>query len=91
MASRFEIVDEGYIEDVKDKSENENMKKRSEYWRNFFEKVGEWKKLPSKFRRVRCATREISVTSENARDINPWFYSAYAITYTNWKCTSIKA
>ena len=41
MASRFEIVDEGYTEDVRDKSENENMKKRTEYWRNFLEKVGE--------------------------------------------------
>ena len=38
MRSRFEIVDEKYIEEVKDKSENENMKKRTEYWRNAFKK-----------------------------------------------------
>ena len=38
MASRFEILDEEYIEEVKDKRENENMKKRTEYWRNVFKK-----------------------------------------------------
>ena len=38
MASRFEVADEEYIEEVKDKSENENMKKRTEYWRNVFKK-----------------------------------------------------
>ena len=32
MASRFEIVDEEYIEDLKDKSENENTRKSTEYW-----------------------------------------------------------
>ena len=37
MASRFEIVDEEYIE-LKDKSENENVKKRTEYWKNFLKK-----------------------------------------------------
>ena len=31
MASRFEIVDKEYIKKIKDKSENENMKKRIEY------------------------------------------------------------
>ena len=38
MASRFEIVDEEYIEEFKDKSENEKMKKKTEYWRNVFKK-----------------------------------------------------
>ena len=38
MASRFEIVDEEDIKELKDKSENENMKKRREYWRNVFQK-----------------------------------------------------
>ena len=36
MGSRFEIVDDEYIEEVTDKSENENMKKRTEYWKNVF-------------------------------------------------------
>ena len=34
----MEIVDEEYIEEVKDKSENENTKERTEYWRNVFKK-----------------------------------------------------
>ena len=38
LASRFEIVDEECIEESKDKSENENMKKRTEYWKNVFKK-----------------------------------------------------
>ena len=33
MASPFEIVDEEYIEELKDKSENENMKNSTEYWK----------------------------------------------------------
>ena len=38
MASRFEIVDEEYIEELKGKSENENTRKSTEYWKNVFEK-----------------------------------------------------
>lgn len=38
MASRLEIVDEKYIEELKDKSENENTKKSTEYWKNVFKK-----------------------------------------------------
>ena len=33
MTSRFEIVDGVYIEELIDKSENENMKLSAEYWR----------------------------------------------------------
>ena len=36
MASRVEMVDEEYIEELKDKKENENMKKTTECWRNVF-------------------------------------------------------
>jgi len=36
MASRFEIVNVEYIEELKDKSENENMKNNMEWWRNVF-------------------------------------------------------
>ena len=36
MASRFEIVNEQYIEELKDKSENENTKSNTEWWRNVF-------------------------------------------------------
>ena len=38
MASRFEIVDEEYIEELKDKSENENTKNSAEWWKNVFKK-----------------------------------------------------
>ena len=38
MASRFEIVKEEYIEELKDNSENENTKNNTEWWRNVFEK-----------------------------------------------------
>ena len=38
MASRFQIVDEEYIEELKGKSENENTKNSIEYWKNAFKK-----------------------------------------------------
>ena len=38
MASRFEIVDEEYIEELKGKSENVNMKNCTEWWKNVFKK-----------------------------------------------------
>ena len=36
--ARFEIVEEKYIEELKDKSENENTRKSTEYWKNVFKK-----------------------------------------------------
>ena len=38
MVSRFEIVDQEYIEELKDKSENENTKNNTELWENVFKK-----------------------------------------------------
>ena len=38
MASRFEIVDVEYIEKLKDKCENENTAKSTEWWNTFFKK-----------------------------------------------------
>ena len=38
IASRFKIVDEEYIEELNDKSENKNTKNSSEYWENAFKK-----------------------------------------------------
>ena len=38
MASRFEIVDEEYIEELKDKRENEDTKNSTELWKNVFKK-----------------------------------------------------
>ena len=50
MASRFEIVDEECIEELKDKTENEKIARSDEIT---FSKSGRMKKLASKFRRVR--------------------------------------
>ena len=36
MASRFEIVNEEYIKELKEKSENENTNNNMEWWRNVF-------------------------------------------------------
>ena len=38
MASCFEIVDEEYIGELKDKSEDERTKNSTEYWKNVFKK-----------------------------------------------------
>ena len=38
MASRFETVDEEYIEELKDIRENENTKNCTEGWKNDFKK-----------------------------------------------------
>ena len=38
MASHFEIVDGEYIEELKDKRENENTKNSTEWWKNVFKK-----------------------------------------------------
>ena len=38
MASRFEIVNDEYIEELKDKSKNENTKNNAECWKNVFKK-----------------------------------------------------
>ena len=45
MASRFEIVDEEYIEELKDKSENENTKNSTKWWKNVFKKWANGRKL----------------------------------------------
>ena len=81
MASRFEIVDEEYIKELKDKSENENTKKSTEYWKNLFKKSANEKKLPSKFRRVqkRCSRpNTIAVLCQVMTD----FTRSHSITYT---------
>ena len=38
MASHFKIADKEYIEELKDKSENENTKNSMEWWKNVFKK-----------------------------------------------------
>ena len=36
MMSHFQIVDKAHVEELKDKSKNENMKYNTEYWKNIF-------------------------------------------------------
>ena len=38
MASRLEIVDEKYIEELNDNNESENTRKSTEFWKNVFKK-----------------------------------------------------
>ena len=38
MTSRVEIVDEEYIEELKDKSENENTKNSTRWWKKLYKK-----------------------------------------------------
>ena len=38
MASRYEIVNEEYIEELKDMSENESTKNNTDWWKNVFKK-----------------------------------------------------
>ena len=38
MASRFEVVDQQYIQELKEKSESESTKKSVEYCKNVFKK-----------------------------------------------------
>ena len=47
MASRFEIVNEEYIEELKDKSKNENTKNNREWWKNVFKRWANERNLES--------------------------------------------
>ena len=38
MTSRLEVVDQQYIQELKEKSESESTKKSTEYWKNVFKK-----------------------------------------------------
>ena len=53
MASRFEIVDKEHIEELKDKSKNENTKNSKEWRKNVFKKWAKERNFASKFRGVR--------------------------------------
>ena len=44
MASHFEIVDNEYIKELMDESENEDTKNSMEWWENVFEKWKESRK-----------------------------------------------
>lgn len=64
MASGFEIVDEDYIIELKDESENENTQKSMEYWKN----VVEWAKKNSK--QIQKSTRSM-ISTEHCHTFMP--------------------
>ena len=45
MASRFEIVNQEYIEELKDKSKNENTKNDMEWWKKVLKKWADERNL----------------------------------------------
>ena len=47
MASRFAIIDEEYIEELKDESENKNKKNSTEWWNNVLKKWADERNLQS--------------------------------------------
>ena len=76
MASRFEIVDEEYIEELKDGSENE--KKSSTGWWKNVSKSGRIKKKTMSLRAMLLTSNRIGSSRlgqiqhrENTRDIDP--------------------
>ena len=50
MASRFEIVNEEYIEELKDKDKNENTKNNRGWWKNILKKWANEKNLEASFK-----------------------------------------
>ena len=53
MASRFEIVNEEYIKELKDKSKNENTKNNMEWWKNVFKKSANERNLQANLEEYR--------------------------------------
>ena len=60
MASRFEIVDEEHIEELMDKSENQNKKNSREWWKTF-SKNGRMKET---CKQILKSTRRMSSTND---------------------------
>ena len=57
MASCFEIVDGEYIEELKDKSKNENTKDSTKWWENVFKK---WVNEKKTCKQIKKSTRTMS-------------------------------
>ena len=58
MASHFEIVDNEYIKELMDESENEDTKNSTEWWENVFKK---WKET---WKQIKKSTRTMSLTKD---------------------------
>jgi len=57
MESHFEIVDEEYIEELKEESENENTRKSTEYCKNVFKKWANERNFQAKSTRAMSSTK----------------------------------
>ena len=54
MASRFDIVNEKYIQELKEKNRNENMKKSTGYWKNVFKRWANERNLQPSLEDYQC-------------------------------------
>ena len=75
MASRFEIANEEYVEELKNKTENENTKNNTEWWKNVFKKWANERNLQTNLEEYennvldrRLSQFQLSIQT---RDINP--------------------
>ena len=79
MASRFEIVEVEPIEVLKDKSENENTKNSTEYWKNISIKWTHERNFQANLKEYEIDVLVIIISaSENTRDTP---YSCQLLNY----------
>ena len=62
MVSHLKIVEEEYIEELKDKSKNENSKDSMEQWKNIFKK---YRSMKGTSRQILKSTRGMSSTKQS--------------------------
>ena len=61
MASRFEKVDDEFIEELKKMSENENTKKSTEYWKNVLKKWATERNVNANLEEYECNVLALTV------------------------------
>ena len=78
MAARFETADDEFIEELKQMSENENNKKRTECWKNVFVKWANERKQETNLEEYGCETLDKTLSKfyaelrkENGEDYEP--------------------
>ena len=78
MASRFEKVDDEFIEELKEMSENENTKKSTEYWKNVFKKWATERNVNANLEEYECDALDQTLSQfyaelrkENGDDCEP--------------------
>ena len=78
MASRLEKVDDEFIEELKEMSENENTKKSTEYWKNVFKKWATERNVKANLEEYECDALDQTLSQfyaelrkENGDDYEP--------------------